>query len=219
MWCGVVWKEKNQDDTHVFVCCILIQKGSWECHLECRPCDRLDEALGQDLPEGQGEITPGPTAVRGIEYDAIQPRNPDVLQQRILALGALRVAQRSCTQTIGLGVDKAQVAKVELEAEDVDPGRRIAVTAGLEGGRLGGALRVRSQGADGRLALGGGARGREEDEVGGEGSRREEFVNETFADAETNAAGECNRQLYESGSPKQGGVLVSRPAENWILRR
>lgn len=77
----------------------------------------------------------------------------------------------------------AQVAEVELDAEDVDSRGGVAVAAGLEDGRLGDTVGVRSQGADRLYALGGGACGREQDEVGGQGSRRQELIDQTLPDA------------------------------------
>ena len=46
---------------------------------------------------------------------------------------------------------------------------------------------VGAQSPDCLYRLGGGPRGRQEDEVGAEGARGEEFVNEALADAKTNA--------------------------------
>lgn len=111
----------------------------------------------------------------------------------ILALQTLGVAHGLVDQAVSEGVEAAHIAQVELQTQDVDSGDGILPPVFLADSRsqgcrcLGGLFGVGSQRADRLEGLGLGASGGDEDEVGCQGARSEEFVDEALADAEANA--------------------------------
>lgn len=68
---------------------------------------------------------------------------------------------------------------------------------------------VGAQGPDCLYRLGSGPRGRQEDEVGAEGARGEEFVNEALADAKTNAAVVRGNLVSANSRPSSSARNVS----------
>ena len=83
----------------------------------------MDDAVEEDAVDGVEEAESGPAAVRGVEDDAVEARDAHVGQ--VLVVQAGRVADGGVAQAVGQEVDGAQVAEVDDEAEDVDPGRDV----------------------------------------------------------------------------------------------
>lgn len=98
---------------YVVVLGSLVQDAGWQGILERWPCHGLQQAVSEEAPDSCGIVASRPAAVRGIEHDAIQPRDAHISE--VLVLQALGVAQGLVDQATGESVDAAQVAQVDLQ--------------------------------------------------------------------------------------------------------
>lgn len=159
-----------------------------------------------------------PAAYPGVEYNGVEARDADA------ALVALE-RERPADELGGGRVNRGEVAQVELQGEDVDAGGRVG---GLGApcpqlGRGGGLVEVPAQLGGGLGGFAGVTRGGDEDEVGGQGARGKELVDEALADAQADATvdswSEYSGLLNGAGSRWYLPVCACHQGEEGVLGR